>query len=95
MNNTNKGEKFDSNNISQTEWINKFEVNGAVFLPAAGYRFGTSVNHVGLDGAYWSASGIDIDVAYNIKLAEWLFNPKARSGHGNGISVRLVCPVED
>lgn len=95
LNNTNKGEKFDSNNISQTEWINKFEVNGAVFLPAAGYRFGTSVNHVGLDGAYWSASGFDRDLAYNIKLAEWLFNLKDRSGHENGISVRLVCPVEN
>ena len=31
------------------------EANGAVFLPAVGYRLGTTVNDAGADGYYWSA----------------------------------------
>lgn len=47
---------FHNNTISLNEWNTKLEANGAVFLPAAGYRYGNSVNVVGLHGWYWSAS---------------------------------------
>ena len=46
---------FSSNIIPVTEW-NIIEQKGAVFLPATGYRIGTSVYSVGNIGDYWSAS---------------------------------------
>ena len=58
LNNTNGG-NYDSNTITAADWTNVLEANGAVFLPAAGCRYGTSVNGVGSDGYYWSASYSD------------------------------------
>lgn len=40
------------------------EAAGAVFLPAAGYRWGTDAYHVGNFGLYWSSSPDDEDDAY-------------------------------
>ena len=58
--NTNNGNaSFSSNRISQSDWTNRLEANGAVFLPAAGSRSGTNVSYVGSDGYYWSASYYD------------------------------------
>ena len=56
LNNTNGGD-YDSNIIAANDWIDMLEVNGAVFLPAAGFRNGTSVSgSVGSTGYYWSSS---------------------------------------
>ena len=46
------------NSYTASEWA-KMEANGAVFLPAAGYRDGTGVNYVGSYGYYWSSSAYD------------------------------------
>ncbi len=46
-------------NVYTTEQWEQMEQNGAVFLPAAGSRNGTSVNAVGSSGYYWSASYFD------------------------------------
>ena len=48
------------NEYTATQWI-EMEKSGAVFLPAAGGRYGTSVYYVGYYGLYWSstASGTD------------------------------------
>ena len=58
--------------ISASDW-SKLETSGAVFLPAAGYRGGSDVDHVQYFGYYWSATeynsyganclGFDSDVA--------------------------------
>ena len=47
-------DSYNSNTISANQWIT-FENAGAVFLPAAGRRYGTTVNGVGSLGHYWSA----------------------------------------
>lgn len=47
---------FYINNISQSDWTSKLEANGAVFLPAAGYRGETYVSNVGSYGNYWSVT---------------------------------------
>ena len=58
LNNTNGG-NYDSNTITAADWTNVLEANGAVFLPAAARRGGTSVHNVDSNGYYWSASYYD------------------------------------
>ena len=41
--------------FSSSEWT-KLEASGAVFFPAAGYRYGSGVDYVQYDGSYWSAT---------------------------------------
>ena len=73
----------------------KSQTNGSsIFLPAAGYRHGTSVYSVGSDGFYWSSS-LNVHL-YSFFLSFW------SSGSGDpywdseqrdsGFSVRAVCP---
>ena len=93
---TNKrGASFDSNKISQTDWQNKFETNGAVFLPAAGYRYGTRVNYVGSSGDYWSASyGMGGGARY-FWFRDSYLDPNDWDARHHGNSVRLVCDAEE
>ena len=88
------GANFSSNVISSSDWANSLQSHGAVFLPAAGYRDGTSVYLVGSDGYYWSDS-------YNDSLSAWVVDfddGYLYTGDANtrciGFSVRLVCPAE-
>ena len=87
----NSNASFSSNVITDSEW-NDMEQYGTIFLPAAGYRNGTSVSYVGSRGFYWSASSNDDDDANNL----FFYNSSVNSwGYGNrydGQSVRLVCP---
>ena len=96
LSNTNSsGASYSSNRISQSDWTNRLEANGAVFLPAAGYRYGTYVYDVGSTGGYWSASCIDSDGAHYVTFSGEYLNPDLwyydRDG---GRNVRLVCSVE-
>ena len=62
---------------------------GAVFLPAAGYRSGTSLYNLGSDGYYWSSTYESESRAYllrfgsSIKASDWSYRY-------SGYSVRLV-----
>ena len=79
---------WSQNTYSASEW-SKMEANGAVFLPAAGYRDGTGVNYVGSHGLYWSSSAYD-DYAYCLDFFSGGVGT-AGNGHRNfGLSVRLV-----
>ena len=86
------GANFSSNTISASQWTT-LESAGAVFLPAAGYRYGTSVYAVGSDGYYWSASYYNSYGAYVVYFvgsslgADYYYRCY-------GLSVRLVCPAE-
>ena len=83
------GAGFTSNTITASQW-ESLEQHGAVFLPAAGNRYGTSVCDVGFNGYYWSAS-------YYYTLSAWyvyfydsyLFTDSDGSRY-YGQSVRLV-----
>ena len=96
LSNTNKADaSFNSNRISQTDWQNKFESNGAVFLPAAGWRNGTNVYYVGSSGYYWSASYRGSDRAYRVSFDESSLYADYWYSRKDGRSVRLVCSAEN
>ena len=61
-----------------------------VFLPAAGNRNGTSVNNVGSNGNYWSASYNNSNNARNVNFNDSNSNPQNNNNRYNGQSVRLV-----
>lgn len=83
-----------TNNFDTAAWA-KMEAAGAVFLPAAGLRNGSSVSNVGNYGFYWSSSPNDSDQRYASIMG---FDPNevrpATNRRFRGLSVRLVCPVE-
>ena len=54
---------FNSNEISITQWTT-LENAGAIFLPCAGYRTGTSISYSGDSGYYWSSTSTNNTGAY-------------------------------
>ena len=74
--------------FTSDQW-SKLEAAGAIFLPAAGGRYGSGVGNVQFDGSYWSASEDDSGYAYSLYFYSFeaymsLYN------RSNGLSVRLV-----
>lgn len=69
---------------------------GCVFLPAAGYRNGTSVSNVGSNGHYWSSSpnASNVSGAYYVGFLSGSLGPAYGSLRYRGYSVRLVRQVE-
>ena len=70
------------------QW-SKLESAGAVFLPAAGRRYGSIVDIVLYGGYYWSATGSNSDYAYCL----YFYSDGANMDYGDrytGRSVRLV-----
>jgi len=85
---------YSSNNISALKW-NSLEQHGAVFLPAAGERWGTAFGNIGSIGGYWSAACNDSDNAYYVSFNDGNINAGNRSDRSYGKSVRLVCSSEN
>ena len=84
---------FSSNTLSAPKWSN-LEQEGAVFIPAAGCRWGTEANHPGSYGYYWSST-----VYSNLDSCGVFFDnrslfPQSVLLKEYGFSVRLVCPAE-
>ncbi|MBR4497129.1 MAG: hypothetical protein IKP08_00450 [Bacteroidales bacterium] len=83
---------YAQNTYSTADWA-KMEANGAVFLPAAGYRVGAGVYNVGSRGYYWSSSADDDNNADCL-----YFNSRGVGTNGDsrhyGYSVRLVQDAE-
>ena len=77
------------NSYTLSQWA-QMETAGAVFLPVAGYRYGTNVLKVGDYGNYWS-SRPHTDERYACNM---IFYSNTLSGFNNrryfGFSVRLV-----
>ena len=72
---------FYNNSISLESWNSVFELNGAVFLPAAGYRTNTTITDGGV-GYYWSSSVYDNYGSYDV-----FFNGNSLSpNHNDGRS---------
>ena len=72
-----------------------FESAGCVFLPAAGWRGGSSVKSVGSYGAYWSSTAYRTEYAYHVYFnSDGGMSPDGYNGRSSGYSVRLVRPVE-
>jgi len=85
---------WNGNNYSSADWT-KMEKNGAVFLPAAGYRDEADVDWVGDDGYYWSSSANGDEDAHYVYFAESDDLPEVTyTSRYCGHSVRLVRPVQ-
>jgi hypothetical protein len=84
---------YSSNTITASEW-NLLEMLGAVFLPATGYRFGTSVKSVGNNGHYWSSSYVNSTYAYGEYFLDSNLNSQDCCNRSYGRGVRLVRVVE-
>ena len=90
-------EYSDWANVYTAEQWAQMETNGAVFLPAAGYRTGTSVYNVDSSGRYWSSSRFNSGSAYHMRFGSGsldLQNNDFGINRYNGYSVRLVRNAE-
>jgi len=96
LSNTNQyNASYSSNVISASQW-NALQNAGAVFLPAAGFRAGTSVKNVGSSGDYWSASCTNVsDSAFEVSFSDGYLYPSSSFDRYFGLSVRLVAPAEN
>lgn len=98
LNNTNQNSAgFGSNIISRTDWIAYFQDNGAVFLPASGYRIttGTTVYVDGAEiiGQYWSSTSINIyehPCVWCFSFIDEIAETNQSLYRTNNFSVRLV-----
>ena len=83
---------YSQNTLTEGDW-STMEEAGAVFLPAAGYRYGTEVNMVGSFGYYWSTSPYTLGASYNASYLEFTpntLNTQSFYNYYAGHSVRLV-----
>ena len=85
---------WNDNNYSSADWT-KMESAGCVFLPAAGYRNGSSVYVPGSGGYYWSATPSGTDGAYYVDFVSGDLGPAYNSSRSGGYSVRLVRQVTE
>lgn len=83
---------FSDNSYTSSNWT-KMENAGCLFLPAAGYRDQSGVNHFNTHVYYWSATNSGLDGAYRINTHEGSFSISS-SGRHYGSCVRLVFDVE-
>ena len=81
---------FTANTITSAQW-GTLEQHGAVFLPAAGTRNGTTVNYVGSYGYYWSISSSGSSYAYQLSISPTDLYAEGLINRCRGRSVRLVC----
>jgi hypothetical protein len=66
------------------------ETNGAVFLPAAGNRNGTTLESTGVNGNYWTATSASNTNAYYMGFASATPSANRSGGRHTGRAVRLV-----
>ena len=83
---------WTGNNYSSADFA-LMESNGAVFLPAAGDRSGTSVIHIGTDASYWSSSRSDSNNAYHLLFYNSSLVQRRSVPRKDGDAVRLIIPV--
>ena len=87
---TSSSNNYLHNAYTQKQWEDIMEPAGAVFLPAAGSRNGTSVSQVGSYGLYWSATECGSSNAYSCCFIAQGLYPQDDGYRNRGLSVRLV-----
>ena len=89
------GGAYAKNNFTLSEW-NRMEAAGAIFLPAAGYRNGTSLYNpyagIGIAGMYWASTQIWGTMAYQMIIPGYGCDYRSGcfSNRHIGSSVRLI-----
>lgn len=86
---TSGANNYADNTYTPDEWA-KMEANGAVFLPAAGWRNSTVVLQVGTKGEYWSATSASTAYAYCTCFRAIELDLPGSDSRSIGHSVRLV-----
>ncbi len=96
LNNTNNTSANYSNSITEDDWQTYFEANGAVFLPAAGWRdYINVIQSTEYYGYYWASDRPTVgynpnnSMVYCLKFNNSLLSTTNRSKH-YGSSVRLI-----
>ncbi|MBO7438754.1 MAG: hypothetical protein J6U21_03640 [Bacteroidales bacterium] len=84
-----KGMSATTNSYTIEQW-SAMQSAGAVFLPAAGYRSGSSVGAAGSFGRYWSSSASGAPYARGVGFNSGDLGPSDRRSRYLGFSVRLV-----
>ena len=85
------GEQYyaDYQTFTLSQW-EQLEQAGAVFLPAAGNRYGTGVYGVQYYGRYWSSTASGTDDAYYVDFGNNYLSPQSSYIRYDGLAVRLV-----
>ena len=86
-------DNWGDNTYTAEVWAADMESQGAVFLPAAGKRFGSEMSLVGVYGLYWSSTstpGNEVNYLYFIDSEAGMYNDT----RDVGLSVRLVRTVQ-
>lgn len=81
---------YESNFINASDWVDKLEANGVVFLPCAGLREGTTVSFVNGFGRYWSSTYVE--KARSLFFYQTDVRADGADCH-SGFAVRLVTDV--
>ena len=89
--NFNVGHSWGMNDYTYSQW-SRMEAAGAIFLPAAGNRYGTEVRNVGAHGYYWSSTHNYEDDARSVNFYSDDLHPTYYNYRDSGLSVR---PVQD
>lgn len=87
---------FESNEYFAEGAVNNWsamEAAGAIFLPAAGLRDGTSVSDVGSAGLYWSSTPSSSTISYDLCFTASACLPENSYYLHYGLSVRLVTEI--
>ena len=80
---------YTTNTYDAAAWT-KMEEAGALFLPAAGYRSGTTIGAVGEQAIYWSATSASANQASSVYFAASKMMTAYSAARSYGASVRLV-----
>ena len=87
-----QGEGWSTNTYDTSQW-DSMEASGAVFLPAAGFRYGDWILAVEDNGYYWSSTANNANESNACGLFFYTSGIESNSasvGRENGLSVRLV-----
>lgn len=87
------GNEYSTNRYTLDEW-QKMESAGAIFLPAAGERFGTELGYIGTGARYWSSTHDNESNAWYIGFYGNLGTDMYYGPLHAGRSVRLVRRVQ-
>ena len=79
----------NANQLTKGQW-EEMVINGAVFLPAAGNRNGTTLASTGANGNYWTATSASNTNAYYMGFASATPSANRSGGRHTGRAVRLV-----
>ena len=90
----NRPDEYHSN-ISEDVWETVLEPNGAIFLPAAGYRRQATILTGQSAGYYWSSTKADDANAFSLLIAPGNVLTSQINGRYLGYSVRLVFVPEE